>query len=264
MNITRYLRLWLACARYSVTRTLMFRMDFIMWGLVELFWMGVNVAAISVIYRHTDSIAGWNKYQTLVLIGTSMMTQRLLMGLFWSNLFEMGRNVRTGHFDFFLAQPGNLMFTVSTRKIDLDSLVNVAVAGALVYYAANQLNLHPTPGTVALYLFLVLLAVVIHYSLLMTIASLTFWIVKTDGIEHSYFTLSEFSRMPREAFRGLYQIVFVWTLPVVIMSNAPARTILHGFEPKFVLWMAGCAIGWFAFTVWFFHLSIRRYTSASS
>ena len=73
MSLYGYLRLWLACARYSITRTMMFRFDFLMWGLVELFWMGVNVALVSVIYEHTDSIAGWSKYEMLLLVGSSMI-----------------------------------------------------------------------------------------------------------------------------------------------------------------------------------------------
>lgn len=56
-----YLKIWLASARYSITRTLMFRGDFFVWSLVELFWMGVNILTPSVIYLHTDSIAGWSK-----------------------------------------------------------------------------------------------------------------------------------------------------------------------------------------------------------
>ena len=54
----------------------------------------------------------------MMLVGTSMLVQRLLMGFFWSSIFELGRNVRTGYFDFFLAQPGNVMFMATTRKLD--------------------------------------------------------------------------------------------------------------------------------------------------
>jgi len=53
-----------------------------------------------------------------------MLIQRYVMGFFWSNSFEMSRNIRTGNFDFLLAQPGNPLFMVSTRKLDPDSLAN--------------------------------------------------------------------------------------------------------------------------------------------
>src|SRR4029434_1795022 len=134
-------RIWLATARYSVVRTMMFRGDFLVWSLVELFWIGVNLILVFVIYRHTYAIAGWNKYEMILLVGTSMIIQRLLMGFFWSSLFEMGRNVRTGNFDFFLAQPGNVMFMATTRKLDPDGLINSVVAAGVVDYSANQLGL---------------------------------------------------------------------------------------------------------------------------
>jgi ABC-2 type transport system permease protein len=264
MKLISYLRIWLACARYSVVRTMMFRFDFIMWALVELFWMIVNIALVAVVYQHTDSIASWTKYEMILLVGTSMLTQRLLMGFFWSNLFEFGRNVRTGNFDFFLAQPGNPLFMVSTRKLDLDGLMNVFVAGAVVAYAARQLHLNPSLADLVLYGFMLLCGLAIHYSSLVLVASLTFWIVKTEGIEGSYFTLFEFSRLPRQVFRGLSDFVFVYALPVVVVSNVPANVILHGFKFSYVLWLFGVTIGWFGLAFLVFHRGLRRYASASS
>ena len=151
MKPFHYLRVWLACARYSIVRTMMFRFDFLMWSLVEFFWMSVNVLLVGVIFRHTNSIAGWSKYEMLLLVGTSMLLQRLMMGFFWSNLFELGRNIRTGQFDFLLAQPGQPLFMVSTRKLDPDSLINSFVAIAVIIYSARQLGLNPDLVHIALY-----------------------------------------------------------------------------------------------------------------
>jgi ABC-2 type transport system permease protein len=259
-----YVRIWLATARYSIIRTLMFRGDFFVWSLVELFWMTVNLLLVSVIYQHTESIAGWNKYEMVLLVGTSMIVQRLLMGFFWSSIFEMGRNVRTGNFDFFLAQPGNVMFMATTRKLDPDGLINSFVAAGVVIYAVRQLGLHPGVLDVVLYLFLLLCGLAIHYSILVLSTSLVFWLTSAQGVEGGYFTLTEFSRLPREAFKGITNTLFVWVLPVVVVSNAPARTLLHGFEWRWAVWLFVLAAGWFAFTVWVFHRGLRRYASASS
>lgn len=260
-----YLNIWLASARYSIVRTLMFRGDFIVWSLVEFFWMSVNLLLISVIYQHTESIAGWNKYEMMLLVGTSMLIQRFLMGFFWSSIFEMGRNVRTGNFDFFLAQPGNVMFMATTRKLDPDGLINSVVAAGVVIYAANELNLSPRLIDIGLYALLVGCGLVIHYSLLVISISLVFWLTSAQGVEGTYFTLTEFSRLPREAFKGVVtQGLFVWALPVVVVSNAPARTLLHGFEWQWTLWLVALAIIWFGLAVFVFHRGIRRYASASS
>ena len=194
---------------------------------------------VDVIYSHTQTVADWSKYQMLLLVGTSMLIQRFLMGFFWSGIFEMGRNVRSGLFDFVLAQPGDPLFMASTRKLELDGLLNSLVAAGLVIYSVGKLGLHPGIGDIALYACMVACGVVIHYSALVMAMSLAFWITSAQGVEGSYFTLMEFSRLPREAFKGIASLVFVWILPVVVVSNAPARSILYGFDAA---WAVGlCA-----------------------
>lgn len=264
-TFSRYLRIWLASARYSLVRTMMFRGDLFIWALVELFWISVNVLMIEVVYSHTSTVAGWSKYEMLLLAGTSMLIQRFLMGFFWSGIFEMGRNVRSGAFDFFLAQPGDPLFMASTRKLEMDGLLNSFVAAGLVVYSVRKLGLHPGPSDLALYACMVACGVVIHYSALVMSMSLSFWITSSQGVEGSYFTLMEFSRIPREAFsKGLASALFVWALPVVVVSNAPARVLLHGFEPSWALGLCAATLAWFALAVAVFRSGLRRYTSASS
>jgi ABC-2 type transport system permease protein len=262
--MVNYAHIWLASIRYSLVRAMMFRADFLLWALVEFFWMSVNVLLVNVVYDHTDAIAGWSKYQMLLLVGTTLLVQRLLMAFFWSNLFELGRNVRSGHFDFFLAQPGSPLFMVSTRKFDLDGLVNVPVALAIVGYAAHQLGLQLSAGQIALYALYVLCGLVLHYATLLAIISLVFWLKSAKGIEGGYFGLSEFGRLPRQALRGIAALVFVYALPVVIVSYVPSRLLLQGFELDHAAWLFGATLFWFAVAVTVFHAGLRRYTSASS
>lgn len=263
-TLLHYSKLWLACARYSIVRTMMFRGDFFMWSLVELFWMGVSLLLVGVIYQHTDSIAGWNQWEMTLLVGTSLLIQRLLMGFFWSNLFEMGRNVRTGAFDFFIAQPGQLLFMVSTRRIDLDGFFNVPIAIAVIVYSARQLHLDPTALQVTLFVLFILCGLIIHYSTLLMIISLVFWLQSAKGIEGGYFSLNEFSRLPRQALRGVAAIVFVYLLPVAVVTNVPAQTLLHGVGFAESAWLLGVTVLWLAIGVTVFQRGIRRYTSASS
>ena len=263
-SFSRYLRIWLASARYSLARAMMFRGDLFIWALVELLWISVNVLMVAVIYSHTQTVAGWSEYEMLLLVGTSMLIQRFLMGFFWSGIFEMGRNVRSGAFDFVLAQPGDPLFMASTRKLELDGLLNSVVAAGLVVYSARKLGLHPGAADLALYAAMIACGVVIHYSALVLAMSLSFWITSSQGVEGSYFTLMEFSRLPREAMRGVTSLVFVWLLPVVVVSNAPARSLLHGFQPAWALGLCAATLLWYALAVVVYRLGLRRYTSASS
>jgi ABC-2 type transport system permease protein len=134
----------------------------------------------------------------------------------------------------------------------------------VVLYAAHRLGLHPSAAELSLYALMLVCGLVIHYSILVLVSSFTFWTMGGQGLEGGYFTLFEFSRLPREAFKGVARILFVWLLPVVVVTTAPVRMLLHGFEMKFALWLVAVAAGWLALAVVVFNRGLRRYASASS
>ena len=89
------------------------------------------------------------------------------------------------------------------------------VALAVVVYSAHRLGLHPGPGDIALYGLLVFwragrpLQPACVDKLLHLLDE-----VSAQGLEASYFTLAEFGRLPREAFKGMGSLFLVWLLPV--------------------------------------------------
>jgi ABC-2 type transport system permease protein len=51
---------------------------------------------------------------------------------------------------------------------------------------------------------------------------------------------------------------------VVVVSNTPASTLLHGFEPKDALWLVGVTAAWLTLAISVFQAGLKRYASASS
>jgi ABC-2 type transport system permease protein len=74
----------------------------------------------------------------------------------------------------------------------------------------------------------------------------------------------EFSRLPQQAFKGVGRLLFVWILPAVVVSNVPANTLLHGFDPLAFLWLLTVTVAWLGLAIWVFNRGLRRYASASS
>ncbi len=264
MTALAYLRIWLASIRYSVMRTMMFRFDFLLWVVVDTLWMGVNLVLVEVIFQHVESIAGWSKHEMILLVGVSMLMMRLFMAFFLTNLFAIDRHVRDGTLDFFLAQPGNPLFMISTRKTDPDGLLNTAFAAGVIVYALHALGARPDAASIAAFVVMILLGVVIHYSSVVLLVALAFWTVRIQGVEMGYFSLFEVSRLPRRALRGVMEVAFVYAFPAVIVSNFPAETLLRGPDAVQLAWLAGIAALWFAVAVFTFDRGLRRYSSASS
>src|SRR6476661_176245 len=73
---TRYLSIYSALWKNSVTREMIFKSNFLLWIIVELLWFGLQLSFIGVLYLHTDRIGSWTKWQVVMLIGGSHFIQQ--------------------------------------------------------------------------------------------------------------------------------------------------------------------------------------------
>jgi ABC-2 type transport system permease protein len=263
-GIGRYFSIYAALWKNSVTREMMFKGNFLLWIIVELLWFGLQLSFISVLYLHTDNIGSWTKWQVVMLIGGSHFIQQMFQAFFLINCTNLSELVRTGKLDFLLLLPVNTRFVVSLRQVDLGAFVNAVSAVLVMGYAAHRLHFVPAASHVLGFLALAVAGVLIHYSLMFLLATISFWTVRAQGIVWGYYNLFNIARMPDEAFHGLFKAVFTFALPMLLVSNVPVRLIVNKFSPEMAGLLIVMALVCAAVSELGWRASIRRYTSASS
>ena len=262
---SRYLSIYAALWKNSVAREMSFKSNFLLWIFVELLWFGLQLSFVGVLYLHTDHIASWTKWEVVLLIGASHFIQQIYQAFFLINCTNLSELVRTGKLDFLLLLPVNTRFIVSLRQVDLGAFVNASSAVALMVYAVRQLPQAPTFAQVIGFLALCMTGVAIHYSLMFLLASISFWTVRAQGIVWGYYNLFNIARMPDEAFSGLFKAVFTFALPMLLVSNVPARVLANKLNsPGQVVLLLAMSVVCFCVSEWGWRASMRRYTSASS
>ena len=264
-TITRYLMIYGAMWRTSVTREMSFKGNFLLWIVVELLWFALQLCFIGVLYLHTNSIGTWTQWQVVLLVGASSFIQQTYQAFFLTNCVNVSELVRTGKMDFLLMLPVNTRFLVSLRQVDLGAFINAAFAAVVMFYAAGRLQLHPTAVQFLGFLALCVVGILIHYSLMFMLAAISFWTVRAQGIVWGYYNLFNIARMPDEAFRGVFKVVFTFVLPVLLVSNVPVRVLADKLQSP-VLWLVLLGMGGVCSVIseWFWRVSMRRYTSAST
>jgi ABC-2 type transport system permease protein len=264
-HLSRYLSIYAALWKNSVAREMSFKSNFLLWILVEVLWFGLQLSFISVLYLHTEHIGTWTKWQVVLLIGGSHFIQQVFQAFFLVNCTNLSELIRSGKLDFLLLLPVNTRFLVSFRQVDLGAFVNATFAVAVMAYAARQLHLAPTLLQVLGFLALCVLGIVIHYSLMFLLASISFWTVRAQGIVFGYYNLFNIARMPDEAFRGLFKAVFTFALPMLLVSNVPVRLLANKLDsPASLVLLLVMSVVCFSVSEWGWRASMRHYTSASS
>lgn len=267
-TLTRYLGIYGALWKNSVTRETMFKGNFLMWIVVETLWFALQLTFINVLYLHTDGIGTWTKWQVVLLVGASHFIQQIFQTFFLINCTNLSELVRTGKLDFLLLLPINTRFVVSLRQVDLGGIVNATISVAVMAYAAQRIPIHPTITQILGFGVLCVAGILIHYSLMFMLASISFWTVRAQGIVWGYYNLFQIARMPDEAFgQSAFRAVFTFVLPMLLVSNVPVRLLTEKMDlrspgPIFVL--LGMSVVCALVSEWFWRRSVRRYTSASS
>ena len=264
-SFKRYLSIYLALWKNSVTRETMFKGNFLLWILVEIIWFALQLAFIGVLFLHTDSIGSWTQWQVVMLVGASQFIQQIYQAFFLINCVNLSELVRTGKMDFLLLLPVNTRFVISLRQVDLGGFVNAGFGAAVMIYAARQIPIAPSVATVLGFLALCVVGVLIHYCLMFMLAAVSFWTVRAQGIVYGYYNLFNIARLPDEAFRGVFKAVFTFVLPVLLVSNVPVRLLTDTLHSRgWLLVLLGMAGGCALASEWVWRISLRRYTSASS
>jgi ABC-2 type transport system permease protein len=263
--LRRYLTIYTALWKNSVVREMGFKTNFLLWIVVELLWFGLQLAFITVIYQHTERIGDWSKWQVVTLIGAAHFIQQLFQAFFLTNITQISEYIRTGKLDFMLLLPVNTRFIVSLRHVDLGGFVNASSAVLVMAYALCQQRYVPSLVQTVGFLVLVAIGILIHYSLMFLLASVSFWTVRAQGIVWGYYSLFNIARLPDAAFRGFFKVFFTFAVPMLLVANVPAKLLVAKLgSPLEMLLLLG--MSWICLLVselgW--RISLRHYTSASS
>jgi ABC-2 type transport system permease protein len=264
--VRRYIEIYSIILRNSLIREMSFKANFLLWMLVEVLWFCGQIVFFSIIFGTVSRIGDWSKWEVVLLVGTHQIIAQLFQAFFFVNVANIPELVRTGKLDSLLVLPIDSQFAVSTKQFGLDSVINAVVGAVVVCVSLSKLGIVPTPTSVVLYLIALGFGVAVHYSIMLTLAAISFWIVRAQGLVYGYFNFLNIARYPDVIFPQIFRFIFGWIIPVIIVANIPARLLIKSLGQPGALMLqlviASTIISLLSRFFWRF--ALRHYSSASS
>ncbi len=284
-----YLKVFLTFARNSLIRDMSFRVNFILQCVSTMSWAAMNWGLFKIIYQHTGEIGrgtGWHEDEFFVFLGTVWIINCLIQTFFMANAEEFSELIRTGNLDFALLKPIDTQFLISFVRINWSQIPNGILGVMLIIYSVRNLMLSPDKegyfsvmglvGTIPVYLFFVLCGAVVMYSVMIMLSSTSIWFGRNQNLYNFWFYITNFYRYPMEIYQrnGIGMALwctFTFVVPILVVSNVPARLLAQPLGSPWKAWEWGLA----AFAVfaavwsliasrWVFRRALLSYRSASS
>ena len=262
----RYIEIYSIMLRNSLIRDMSFKANFLLWMVVEVLWFCGQIVFFSIIFGNVDRIGDWTKWEVVLLIGTHQIIAQLFQAFFFVNVANIPELVRMGKLDSVLVLPIDSQFAVSTRQFGLDSIINALLGAIVVIVSLSKLSIVPNPLSVLLYVVALGFGVAVHYSIMLSLAAVSFWIVRAQGLVYGYFNFLHIARYPDVIFPRVFRFIFGWIIPVVIVANIPARLLIKplGHPGLLMLHLVLAASIAFCLSRIFWRFALRHYSSASS
>lgn len=259
----RYWRVYRTFFVSSLVRELGFRANFIAKVFQNAMWIGFFVLILLVIYSNTDSVAGWSRSESFVLVATVFLMSAFSQAFFFS-LNDIPQQVRQGTLDFVVTKPIDSQFWISSRRFNFDQVGTLLCGVVLVAFGTIGAQAHPDVWQWLAYILLVLASVAIYYAFNLAMMTTGIWLVRVDNLWVLSESVIHISRFPIDIYGPALQRMFIYAVPLAFLSTIPSRQLVHAFDGKMLaLGLLWAAVG-LLLTRLFWRFALRHYTSASS
>lgn len=259
----RYWQIYRTFFVSSFARELEFRANFFAKVAQNILWIFFFLLVLLVIYRNTNSVAGWSRGDAFILAATCFLMNAVAQALFFS-LMEIPQQVRLGTLDFVITKPIDTQFWVSTRRFNFDQIGTLCAGFVLVVIGVTSSGVHPGLAQYAAYAVLTACSLAIFYSFQLFLMTTGIWLVRVDNLWVLGESVMQVSRYPLDIYSSGIQRFFTYMLPLAFISTIPASQLVRGFNPQ----MLGLGVVWaaaaLALSRAFWRYAMRHYTSASS
>ena len=267
--MARYLRLYAAFLRIGLIQEMAFRGNFLIRIGTELLWFVLLCVFYEVIYQKTNSIAGWNQWEYLILVGTHFVATGLVETFFMSGFGDLAEKVRSGRLDFALAKPVDEQFLLTAQMMDWATATNVIYGLGMIVFSLSKLGVAPTASSCVLYVATLLAGVAIFYSLMVMLSVSAVWLIRNQHLYEMWFYVNVFARFPPEIFEGPLgrplQKVFTFVIPVLVAVAVPAEVLSNRLRRlDMVVISLTAALVFLMLSRFVFRWALRHYRSASS
>lgn len=263
-KLTRYLKVYKRILEIAVMLLIEWRVGFVIWTLVHAIELAINIAFFKIVLTRTQLIGGWGIYEIVILLGYMEFILGLGGQTFYPMMYEFGEKIRSGELDFKLTKPLDIQFLISFPWTDVSDIFSLVTGTIMMWYGVSHLHIQNIPFYLTVFFILLCSSMVILYSVILLLLTISFKTTKFDSIGNLYWTTVWIGKYPVSVFKGVFHSIFMFIIPIGLVSSVPAQVLAGVLDLRYLadsLFLATCL---FFISRKVFLNNIKVYSSASS
>jgi len=226
-------------------------------------WSLAYIVFVEVIFLHTDSLAGWDKSQTLLILAFYYAFQTFAEIFYIDNFENFSLNLRRGLLDFYLVKPVSSRLLIFMQNMKFQDVSHFVITAMLFSYAIGGLKEPIDPIFFAVALLLVLPATVLNFSIHSLVSTVAFWLEKNETLSTIMWNFRQTAKYPRQIYKGVFEHIFTFFIPFAILASVPAEVAMKFPNTYYPFALVALTVIFFYLSKWFWNAGLKRYSSAN-
>ena len=263
--VNRYIKLWLAFFRNTLSRDMEFKMNFVLELFIDFIYYGSLFFFFQVIFQYQNSFGDFNQDAVIIFLILLYIVDSIYVFFLGGNVFEVNNKVRTGDLDFILTKPINPQFFISFRYVNSYALISIFILSVLLLQLSY--NYHNEQFIIINYVVCfisIILGVSIFYSIEFIIACLAFWFRNFSYAGWLAGELIKYSRRPDSIYKKWFRKTLFTIFPMAMICSVPSRILIFGIDFKLFVLQLFISIFFLWVTTLIWRKGLLQYESASS
>lgn len=262
--MTHYLRIFLLFVRNEAQFEMAYRANLAAETLQMLSALATSIGAVLVLFAYTNVLNGWTLPEMLVLLGVYYLIHGTIEAVFQPSFSEMMEQVRLGTLDFTLLKPANSQFLVSARRFSLVQIAQILLGFVVMAVGLGRLGQAITAINALGFLVVLGCGLALVYSILLILATTSFWFVKVDNIMVLFWAFTDAGRFPVDIYPGWLRLTLTTVVPIGLAVTVPAEAISGRLPTVTLVATVLGTIFVFCLASWFWRRGLKSYTGASA
>ncbi len=263
-NVLRLARVWVSLAKISIIREMEFRANFLLGIIRQFLWLLTFLFSISVVFQHTQALHGWSKGEVILILALSRLFEGILDIAITPNISQFPSFVQKGSFDYIVTKPLPAQLYTAFRTINIYVLGNVMAGIGLLVWVITSGSIHIELQSVPVFIWVSSMGLIIFYSILVTTASLAFFLERLEALWGLMNLYTEPLTVPIDIFPRVPRLLFTYIIPIAFIVFVPAQALVGKVDWHTGVLATGIAIVSLTIANIAWRTGISRYTSASS
>jgi ABC-2 type transport system permease protein len=259
-----YLRLLAAFFWVGVVGEVAYRVNFFFQLLQSLVSLGVAVTGLSIVFSFTDTLGGWGQEEILALVGVYILVGGIIGLVIQPGMQQFIESVRDGTLDFTLTKPEDAQLLVSIGRVNIWSLIDIALGLGVLVFALVRLGGQMGGGEAAEFILMLVAGAIIIYSFFLVLATLSFWFVRVENFLTIFQSMYEAGRWPVSLYPGWLRYGLTFVVPVAFATTVPAEALTGRLSWVTLLLAIAIAVFLFILSRFFWRVGLRHYSGTSA